>query len=501
MNAYRWILFIILVSGTLTGCYSTIPDFDPPAALLEPQRLAAVETQMDRDQLPMELYRDFLPLYLDGKRNEVMHLMHAGLEAYRAGYFSLAAKTLDRAIAQVEALQEGAGQAERVKGKFVAEEEKWFKGESYERSALYFYRGLLYLQAADFDNAAAAFKRSELHDITGEEAEGFAGDWFSSEWALALASYKSGFPEDAARALERTKNFATRPKQVELPDPGANLLLVVETGGGPVKVQDGDSREKLKFALPGNQVAQLAITTADGRTRTLAPAEDLFVQATTRGTRQIDYILGDKATFKEGASELAGDATIAAAVATGVAVGTVGSTDPSMQNLGAGASIFGGLMALTAFAADATADATRAEADIRAWQNLPGRIFLTTFKVNGNPQRITLHFLGPNQKELFSRNLTLFAAPAPDRSQKVAMTGLRHLDRAQVRSLQQILSRLGFDPGSADGQVGERTRQAVAAFRREMYPGGQVSELEALNRLFQLDVEVPQLVVRLVALN
>jgi len=501
MRTPRQILMMALTLGALCSCYSTIPEFDPPAALVEPERLVALETRMVRDQVPMELYKIFLPLYLDDKSNEVLHLMEAGLAAYRAGYFSLAATTLDRAIAQVEALQEGAEQAERVKGKFVAEEEKWFKGESYERSALYFYRGLLYLQAEDFGNAAAAFKRSELHDITGEEAEGFAGDWFSSEWALALASYKNGYPEDAERALERTKTFATRPKQAEWPDPGANLLLVVEAGGGPLKVRAGDSGEKLKFARPGNQVAQLAITTADGRTRTLVPAEDLFVQATTRGTRQIDYILGDKATFKEGASDLAGDATVAAAVATGVALGSVGSTDQTIQNLGTGASIFGGLMAITAFAADATADATRAEADVRAWQNLPGHIFLATFKVNGEAQRVTLHYLDANQKELFSRNLLLFDVAPPDRSKKVSLAGLQQLDRSQIRTLQEVLGRLGYAPGPANGVAGPETRLAISAFRQDMYPNGSISDLEVLNRLFELDESSSRMVVRLVAWN
>lgn len=42
----------------------------------------------------------------------------------------------------------------------------------------------------------------------------------------------------------------------------------------------------------------------------------------------------------------------------------------------------------------------------------------------------------------------------------------RGLNRAGVRELQRLLRRLGHDPGSADGLIGERTRAAIRAFER-----------------------------------
>jgi uncharacterized membrane protein len=41
------------------------------------------------------------------------------------------------------------------------------------------------------------------------------------------------------------------------------------------------------------------------------------------------------------------------------------------------------------------------------------------------------------------------------------------MDSATVAEIQRLLSRLGYDPGPADGAVGPRTRQAVRAFQRD----------------------------------
>lgn len=42
----------------------------------------------------------------------------------------------------------------------------------------------------------------------------------------------------------------------------------------------------------------------------------------------------------------------------------------------------------------------------------------------------------------------------------------RGLQRAGIRELQRLLTRLGYSPGAADGRIGERTRAAIRAFER-----------------------------------
>jgi len=59
------------------------------------------------------------------------------------------------------------------------------------------------------------------------------------------------------------------------------------------------------------------------------------------------------------------------------------------------------------------------------------------------------------------------ASGPPPRSQWQAAQG-RRLNVAGVRELQRLLQRMGFDPGRADGSVGPRTRDAIAAFEHSV---------------------------------
>jgi tetratricopeptide (TPR) repeat protein len=328
--------------------------------VVAPAALQQAEQQVAAENIPEPLRPYYIRLYAEGKQNEVLHAMNGGLVAMRLGYFEHAQRLFDRAITVVEALQEGAAQAQRAQSKFVREQEKWFKGESYERSALYFYRGCLYLRDNDFGNAAACFKRSEINDITGEEARGFAGDWTSSELGLALASYKNGAPTDATAALERTARFPRRPSGVEWPRPSHNRVIVVEAGEGPRKYRAGSYGEYLKFQEGPCAVAQIEVAMVSP-VYTSAAAEDLYYQATTRGERRVDAILNGKAQFK-GATDTAGDAMLVG----GAVAASTGTEAGGWTGLG---------LAVGGLIAKGVSAATTPEADIRSWQNLPHSLF------------------------------------------------------------------------------------------------------------------------------
>ncbi len=69
----------------------------------------------------------------------------------------------------------------------------------------------------------------------------------------------------------------------------------------------------------------------------------------------------------------------------------------------------------------------------------------------------------------------LAAQPEPEPGRKRASAGP---SRALVRTVQEALTALGYDPGAADGMIGSRTRAAVRAFQADADLGvdGQVSE-------------------------
>jgi hypothetical protein len=342
----------------LTGCATQGP-LSASGKPISKTALDSAHQRVEQEQIPPNLQPYYLSMYSEGRENMALYAMRGGLEALRTGQLEQADKLLDLASQDVEALLAGAEDAKRAQRKFTKEQEKWFKGESYERSALFLYRGLIYLIKHDFGNAAACFKRVQLYDITGDDAPRFSGDWYSAEWALALASLKQGFTEDANAALKRASEFTSR--QGDVPPPGAdcNVLIVAEAGEGPVKYRAGKYGELMRYQDVPSPVKKVEVLQDDKVLTASAAAESLYFQATTRGKRQVDSILAGKAQFKEGA----GDAAV------GLGAGALVASQFDRNGIATG--VLAGLALISA----GVSAATTPQADIRAWDNLPYSIY------------------------------------------------------------------------------------------------------------------------------
>jgi tetratricopeptide (TPR) repeat protein len=373
-----WLLAFVLLGA---ACATTPRPLSASGKPISPEAISNAVRTVSEQQIPEPIRQPFVAMYAEGRENQALHAMQGGLAALNIGDFKLAEQTFDKAIADVDSLMAGSREAQKAAGKFTKEQEKWFKGESYERSALFLYRGLLYLVEKDCGNAAACFKRAQLYDITGDDAPGFAGDWYSCEWALAFADYKLGDPTEARQALERASKFSTRQGVVPPPEPSQNVLLVVQTGGGPIKARSGQYGERLIYLEGANPITEVVVREGDRELTRSAAAENLYVQATTRGTRQVDYILAGKANFKQG--------TQVAATALGV-----GAVIASQQR-GNDASIATGILAGLALASALISSATTPEADIRMWNNLPHSIFLIGLTLPPGEHKLQVQGLGP----------------------------------------------------------------------------------------------------------
>ncbi|MDR1190264.1 MAG: hypothetical protein LBK60_01190 [Verrucomicrobiales bacterium] len=375
--------------------------------------LAAAEQRVTGENIPAPLRPHFVRLYSEGPQNAVLHNMRGGLAAFRARHFELAKKCLDDAIAGMENLIAGGKRAEDAKSDFVEERRKWFKGENYEQSALYFYRGLLYLRDGDFGNAAACFKRCEIMDITGDDARDFAGDWYAGELALALASRLNGYAADSDAALRRAAGFSFA-QFVQVPPPTAttNTLLVVETGSGPEKYGDGQYNEKLKY-----RVKRPFTVSVNANGVSTSAAEDLFFQATTRGTRQVDYILNSKAELKEDLGKagvgLAAAAFTAAAIAARVDGGTT-------------ALAVGGGLAVASVGTMIVSSLTTPQADTRAWHNLPRSIFLLHLETPAGTDNITVSGLTPDGKTTYTKSVPLHTVSGAGTNFKIGFAKFDH---------------------------------------------------------------------------
>jgi tetratricopeptide (TPR) repeat protein len=374
-------VFVAAVLAALfTGCATTHGPMSASGKPIPKATLDAARQRVDQEQIPPNLKPYYFSMYSEGRENLALYEMRGGLEALRSGELDQAEKLLQSACEDVDALLAGANEARKAQGKFTKEQEKWFKGESYERSALFMYRGLIYLIRHDFGNASACFKRAQLYDITSDDEPGFAGDWYSAEWALALASLKQGYPQDADAALKRAAGFSSR--RGEVPPPGAdcNTLIVVEAGIGPIKYRAGRYGELMRYREEPSPVKTVEILQGDNVLTTSAAAESLYFQATTRGKREVDSILNGKAQFKQGT----------AIAATGLAAGALIAAQHGGQGGDIAAGVLGGLALISA----GLSAATTPQADIRTWDNLPHSLYFLCLSLP--PGESTFSVMGKN---------------------------------------------------------------------------------------------------------
>jgi len=307
-------------------------------------------------------------------RDKLLWEYRTAAAAMRQGKFDMARPYLDDALTTLQGIYGPDPNARKARGYFHAESKKTFIGEPYERSMAYIYRGILYWMNGEPDNARACFRSAELEDSDAENHE-YAGDWVLPDYLDGLASAKLG--GDGSDAFKRAQASA---KEVKLPpyNPKANLLLFFEFSPGPTKFATGEYGEELRF-----HVAPATVKSADFKIDSqdypVAPVDDVWFQASTRGGRVMDHILGNKAVFKK-STDIAGDVALIGGLSTAAA-----SHDRTAQEVGLG-------IALAGLVSKAFSAATTPEADTRSWDNLPRYLSFACLEVPAGPHTVTVEF-------------------------------------------------------------------------------------------------------------
>jgi len=332
------------------------------------------EAKVDESELDVfmqgkpEAYRPFFNVYMrQGARNSVLNEMRIGLLAFNNGEYDLAAWLFDRAILKIETVYAQTKSAKKARSKFSSEEVKDFKGDAYERAMVYFYRGLIYLQNDDYENARASMLGGLLQDSLAEDQEyeqDFASLFYLAGWA-SQCNGNASQADDYFNHAQKLKSSLIKPSIEN------NTLVIATSGISPIKKRQGKYNEQRYFDTSSEMASyKMASPILNARNKNIAfnLSENLHWQATTRGGRSVDIINEGKAVFKENTNKT-GDALMQSgnALMTQAAY----SNNRDLGNAGAAFALFG-------LVSKGISRFSKPTADIRYWDNLPSLIYLST---------------------------------------------------------------------------------------------------------------------------
>lgn len=333
---------------------------------------ASVSAESSADDLQQYVTK----LQAEGEQNRVLNQLEIGTRQLWAGDTVGAATAFDDAIEKIEMVYSGDPAVAKARSLWHEEGAKSFKGEPYERAMAYYYRGLVYLQKGDYENARAAFKQGQLQDAFAEE-EQFQTDFALLLFLEAWASHLNGDAQLRDEALKYLK--AMRPEFPGIED-GQDTLILVETGTAPRKLGDGSNHSYFVFRRGKGFKENRAVIDLAGTEVPLYPMEDIYYQATTRGGREIDKILMGKANFRQTAGG------ISDALANGSTVVSRMGASNTIAGIGAGLAV---VSAIAAFS-------SKPKADTRTWLSLPDTIHVATISSKQRPaeKAVVRYFAG-----------------------------------------------------------------------------------------------------------
>jgi len=324
-------------------------------------------------------------------RDRVLWQYRIASASLRRGQYVEARQPLDDALARVGSIFEADKSSRRARSYFTAEAKKTFLGEPYERVMANYYRGIIYWRDGEPDNARACFRNAQFQDADAEEKT-YASDYVLLDYLDGLATLKLN--GDGAEALKRARSLCRLAIPPD-PAPAHNVLFFIEYGQGPTKLAAGEYGEQLKFQ-PGSSQAQEVKIHVGAQTVHVGPYDDLNFQATTRGGRVMDHILGNKAVFKS-ATDAAGDAAIlSGAVLAGAGAGQHSAAD----EVGAGLIIAGVISKIVSAA-------TTPHADTRMWETLPLYLSFGSLQLAPGPYTATVEFLDPQRRTIAGLTKTI----------------------------------------------------------------------------------------------
>ena len=324
---------------------------------IEARVLNGTETN---DAVLSVLRKKRMDFHVSSTNSRVCTIADWGVLALNANDSALASEFLDEATTIAGSVTVAGEREKRVTSLTGAESGKIFKGEPHERVVMYLHRGLLYLAEGDYENAHACFLNAAMQNSMAHDRKD-RSSWLTIDllilWCDRLMASNSA-DEVAADCQERYRAEFLGNREVFDPKAGSALILLA-VGRPPQKttILNKDKTINLSYSPNPSKVTRVAVT-AGGTSRDLPLSDDVFVQAETRGRRNMDAILTKKGSAKrmtEGAAQ---------GVAT---VGVIGGN------------MIPGLGILTAIIADSAIKYSaniNTGADIREMYCVPGKYYM-----------------------------------------------------------------------------------------------------------------------------
>lgn len=281
-----------------------------------------------------------------------------------------------------------------------SESSKTWKGDPHEKAMNAYYTGLLYWMRGEHDNARASFKSGIMADAESDEGDAQI-DFALLYWLAGRMSLHMGLNDEAEQYFAEARDardFAVEhgarpsPRRAILNDPAfGNLICLVDLDLAPIKEATGSQGSLVVIEPRPSQVKEVEIF-IDGESVGISSLMvDLEYQATTRGGEAMEGIREGKAVLKTVTG-------VGGAILLSQGLGGHGKHRGKKTAIGLGLLAFSFL--------------TRAEADVRSWETLPGSVHALVADVSPGVHELRIVFLGYHA-ETISRLSQIWTVEVP----------------------------------------------------------------------------------------
>lgn len=273
------------------------------------------------------------------------------------------------------------------------ENNKVFKGDVHERATLYAFLAMSFMELGEWEDAERCVKNGLLTDSANVQNEQYNSDYALLHYLGAVACRKAGRTADAdAYVAQMTAVMSGRGVRTDAGSSIAGVLdgaldpdaLVIAWIGDPPQYVRGGAYEEVRHPVRGSVPFTFLTFEVDGAGQSVAPQRlgDVNWQALTRGGREMDGVLEQKAAVKSG-FHASGNIFLV----IGFNCITSFSNNLAVETIFLGA---GGTCLALGGVCHLVGHAVNSRADIRCWRNLPGELVVMPLVMKGEKAEVTL---------------------------------------------------------------------------------------------------------------